>query len=292
MRKRIGWVAAAAAIAWVSGASAMEDKYFDSAGVKIRYVDEGRGEPIVMVHGYSNSIEDGWVTRGVLPELMKTHRVIALDARGHGKSGKPHERSAYGPEMGQDVARLLDHLKLPKAHIMGYSMGAHVVAQLATTNPGRFHTLILGGAAGRLDWTEADQKRVDIESAEMDQGLLTSQILRLWPKDQPKPSADEVKAISAKRLEGKDPKALAAVRRSNPDQVVTVAQLAALKMPVLGIVGTADPYQKDLEKVKAALPSMELVLIDGASHGSAPGTPQYVAAVKAFLAKHPLRTMN
>ncbi|MGE0718017.1 MAG: alpha/beta fold hydrolase, partial [Alphaproteobacteria bacterium] len=125
-----------------------------------------------------------------------------------------------------------------------------------------------------------------------DQGLLTSQILRLWPKDQPKPSADELKAISAKRLEGKDPKALAAVRRSNPDQVVTLAQLGALTMPVLGIVGTADPYQKDLDKVKAALPAMTLVKIDGASHGSAPGRPEYVAAVKEFLARNPMGRMN
>jgi len=74
--------------------------------------------------------------------------------------------------------------------------------------PERFLTLILGGAPGRFEWSVDDQRRTDIEAAELDDGLVTSQIMRLWPKNQPKPSDDEVRAMSAKRLEGMDPKAL------------------------------------------------------------------------------------
>src|SRR5262245_20961152 len=76
-----------------------EDKYFDSKGVRIRYVDEGTGEPVVLIHGHTSNIEVSWIDTGVLPILAKHHRVVALDLRGHGKSGKPHEPEAYGAEM-------------------------------------------------------------------------------------------------------------------------------------------------------------------------------------------------
>ena len=81
------------------------EKIFDSAGVPIRYVEQGSGEPVILLHGYTNNIENGWIERGIFGELAKTHHVIALDARGHGLSGKPHERAKYGPEMGLDVVR-------------------------------------------------------------------------------------------------------------------------------------------------------------------------------------------
>ena len=70
----------------------------------------------------------------MFPALAASYRVIAMDARGHGLSGKPHDPAQYGPEMGLDVVRLLDHLGLRRAHILGYSMGAHIVAQLVTAS--------------------------------------------------------------------------------------------------------------------------------------------------------------
>lgn len=119
----------------LAGPVAAEDRFFDSAGVRIRYVEEGRGEPVVLVHGYTSDIEGQWIETGVSPALSRHHRVIAFDARGHGKSGKPHDPRAYGPEMARDVVRLLDHLGIAKAHVVGYSMGAHIVAQLLTLHP-------------------------------------------------------------------------------------------------------------------------------------------------------------
>ncbi len=266
---------------------AAEGRRFDSAGVPIHFIEEGRGEPVIMVHGYTSDIERGWVRPGVFSAVAQHFRAIAMDARGHGQSGKPHDRAAYGPEMGRDVTRLMDHLGIRKAHIVGYSMGAHIVAQLAILDPGRFATLTLGGAAGRLGWSEDDQRRVDVESAEMDQGLLRSQFLRLWPRDRPPPSEEEIRADSQRRLAGQDPRALAAVRRSNPDQVVPIERLAQVPMPTLGIVGTADPYLRDFERLKAAMPRLELVTIPGASHGSATGTPEFRTALIRFLQAHP-----
>jgi pimeloyl-ACP methyl ester carboxylesterase len=287
MQRRTLLAASASLLALPAIARAAEDRRFDSAGVPIRFIEDGRGEPVILVHGYTSSAETGFVRPGVFGALSPHFRAIAMDCRGHGQSGKPHDRAAYGPEMGRDVTRLMDHLGLRKAHIVGYSMGAHIVAQLATLDPGRFATLTLGGAAGRLGWTAEDQKRVDEESAEMDQGLLRSQFLRLWPRDRPPPSEAEIRADSERRLAGQDPRALAAVRRSNPDQVVPLETLARVPMPTLGIVGTADPYIRDFERLKAAMPAMELVTIPGASHGSATGTPEFRAALVRFLQARP-----
>lgn len=268
---------------------AAEDRFFDSDGVRIRYVEEGQGEPIVLVHGYTTNTEEQFVRPGVFSALATSYRVIGMDTRGHGRSDKPHDPARYGPEMGFDVVRLLDHLGLQRAHILGYSMGAHIVAQLLTVRPARFVTATLGGASGRRNWSAEDQRRVDIESSEMDQGLLTSQILRLWPKNEAPPTEAQLRERSAQQLAGKDPRALAAVRRSNPAQVVTEAQMAAATVPTLGIVGTADPYLRDFQQLKAAMPQLQLVTVQGASHGSLPGRPEFVRAVLDFLRAHPAR---
>ncbi len=273
----------------LAGPVAAEDRFFDSAGVRIRYVEEGRGEPVVLVHGYTSDIEGQWIETGVAPALARHHRVIAFDARGHGKSGKPHDPRAYGPEMARDVVRLLDHLGIAKAHVVGYSMGAHIVAQLLTLHPERFLSATLGGASGRRNWSTEDDRRVAIESAEMDEGRLSTQILRLWPADRPRPDAAQIAALSAEIIAGRDRHALAAVRRSNREQAVTAAQMAAVKVPVLGIVGSADAYRADFDALKALMPRMQLVVIEGATHGSAPGHPEFLRALSAFLRAHAAR---
>src|ERR1700742_2570354 len=99
------------------------DYTFDSAGVKIHYIVEGQGEPVVLIHGYAASIATNWGAPGIVKKLSENYQVIALDKRGHGQSDKPHDAAAYGPVMFEDVLRLMDHLKLKKAHIVGYSMG-------------------------------------------------------------------------------------------------------------------------------------------------------------------------
>lgn len=153
--------------------------------------------------------------------------------------------------------------------------------------PERFITATLGGASGRRNWSAEDQHRVDVEAAEMEEGMLRSQMQRLRPRDRPPPSDDEVRDSSARQLAGQDARALAAVRRSNPDQVVTEAQMRAVQVPTLGIVGTNDPYLHEFQQLKAAMPQLQLVTIAGASHGTAPGRPEFIRALKVFLADHP-----
>src|SRR5438874_13518496 len=89
-----------------------EDLYFDSNGVKIRYTDQGKGEPVLLIHGFGANAEVQWALPGVLKDLARDYRVIAYDNRGHGKSGKPHDAKKYGMEMVEDAVRLLDHLKI------------------------------------------------------------------------------------------------------------------------------------------------------------------------------------
>ena len=98
--------------------------------MRIRYIDQGSGEPVVLVHGLLGNIEASWGDAGIVANLSKDHRVIALDNRGHGKSEKPHDVKKYGKEMVEDAVRLLDHLKIQKAHVVGYSMGAMLTAKL------------------------------------------------------------------------------------------------------------------------------------------------------------------
>jgi len=262
---------------------ATAERGFDSAGVRIRYVEKGAGVPVVLLHGYASDVEDQWVASGVLPRLAQRHRVIAFDARGHGRSGKPHDAKAYGAQMALDVARLLDHLGISQAHVVGYSMGAHIVAQLLTLAPERFLSATLGGASGRRNWTQRDDARVEIEAAEMERGRLDTQILRLAPADRPQPDAAGIERLSSEILAGRDRHALAAVRRSNREQVVSEARMAAVRVPVLGIVGAQDAYLADFRALKTVMPQMKLVVIEGATHGSAPSRPEFTATLLDFL---------
>jgi pimeloyl-ACP methyl ester carboxylesterase len=262
------------------------DRYFDSAGVPVRYIECGAGEPVVLVHSYSGNLEDQWIRTGVLDALAPAYRIIAFDARGHGRSGKPHDPRAYGAEMAWDIVRLLDHLAIPEAHVVGYSMGAHIVALLLTLAPKRLITATLAGASGRLKWTREDERRAQNEADEMEQGLLTSQLLRLWPADQAPPETSEIQRRSADFLRGKDRYALAAVRRSNRFQVIQPKDLRRVEIPVLGIVGSADPYRASFDELRELIPAFMLVVLDGATHLSAPTHPDFTPVVLEFLRKH------
>ncbi len=261
------------------------DKFFDSNGVGIRYVERGSGEPVVLVHGFGENVEGQFGTN-VLPNLARDHRVIALDCRGHGKSDKPHDPEQYGPHMGADIVRLLDQLGIPKAHIVGYSMGAAITAQLLTMNPERFLTATLGGAGGRLRWSAEENRMIDREAAEIEQGTLRSLILRLTPPSEPKPTDEEIRKISEAFLAGQDRLALAAVKRSYRNQAVTEAQMAAVKVPTLGIIGSADPSMAMMNVQKEAMPTLKVVIIGGATHGgerAALRRPEFVKAIREFI---------
>src|SRR5262249_56126141 len=108
---------------------------FTSNGVKIASFTQGKGEPVVLIHGWLSSAGVNWALPGISGLLAKDFQVIALDVRGHGLSDKPAKEEAYGPELVEDVVRLLDHLKIKKAHIVGYSMGGIITANFMVKHP-------------------------------------------------------------------------------------------------------------------------------------------------------------
>jgi pimeloyl-ACP methyl ester carboxylesterase len=262
-----------------------QDRFFDSNGVRIRYVDRGTGELVVLIHGNGGSLQ-GWIDSGILADLAQDHRVVALDARGHGKSGKPHETQAYGREMGLDVIRLMDHLGVGRAHVVGYSMGASITAHVLTTHPQRFLTATLGGAPGRFQWTAEDTARAEVEAAEKERECVSrTQMQRLAPTPV---HEDVIRKRSAECMAdpNQDRFALAALHRSFKDMAISPVQVASVKVPTLGIVGSLDPYLPAFRALKKLLPSLDLVVIDGATHGGEQGAmrrPEFLAAVRRFI---------
>ena len=256
---------------------AASDRYFDSAGVQIHYLEEGTGETVVLVHGFLGSVES-YVRPGVFAGLSKSYRVIALDLRGHGKSEKPHDAREYEREMGLDIVRLLDHLAIDRAHVIGYSLGALIVAQLARSSPYRFQSVTLGGAARVDSWSDEDEERAMTEAFEMERGSLRHILRRLSPANGPEPTDEQIQQASAQMLAGQDTAALAAVLRSEHQFFQSPSEVRAIRIPTLALVGSNDPYLKDFRKLKEAMPQLKLLVIDGASHATAPSRPEFIEA--------------
>ena len=108
-------------------ASAQSGDRFDSNGVEIHFVSKGEGPDVVLLHGFSGSAEGAFIKPGTFDAIVNAgFRVTAVDHRGHGSSEKPHDPDSYGVKMAEDVRRLLDHLNIDRAHIVGYSMGGKI----------------------------------------------------------------------------------------------------------------------------------------------------------------------
>jgi len=267
---------------------AFEDKYLDANGVKIRYIDTGSGKAIVLLHGGGSNLES-WTSEGVVDNLARDFRVIAFDARGHGKSDSPRDPSAYGRQQALDVVRILDALKIQRAHIIGFSLGSSTVAQLLTLHPERFLTGVQVGGAGRTT-QEANDPRIETEAAEIARDCISrSRLMRQAPVGM-KPTEEEIqrRIIICRADKNFDPLAVAASLRGYKDQAVSNAQMAAVKVPTLGIVGTLDHTLKAMQELKTMRPAMKLVVLDGVSHTGKTGIqgdPRLVTEIRTFIAE-------
>jgi pimeloyl-ACP methyl ester carboxylesterase len=128
--------------------AAPESQFFEAKGVRIHYLIEGTGEPVVLIHGLDSSARMNWQAPGIIDVLAKDHQVVALDLPGYGESDKPNDPAAYGIRWVEDVILLLDHLKIQKAHVVGYSMGGMVALKLVAEHPDR----VLSGTLGGMGW--------------------------------------------------------------------------------------------------------------------------------------------
>lgn len=247
---------------------------FKNGDVEIAYLDQGEGEPIVLVHGFASTKEVNWVNPGWLGALTRAgRRAIALDNRGHGASSKLYEPAAYhSATMAEDVRALMDHLGLARADVMGYSMGARITAFLAQAHPERVRAAILGGLGIRLvEGVGLPETIADaLEAPSLaDVSDPTGRTFRSF--------AEQTKS---------DLRALAACIRGSR-QVVAREQVEAFTMPVMVAVGTEDDVAGSAQKLGALIPGAEVLDIPGRDHMLAVGDKTYKSGVLDFLARRP-----
>jgi pimeloyl-ACP methyl ester carboxylesterase len=221
---------------------------FDSNGVSIQYTVEGHGSPVMLIHGLYASAQLNWRLPGVIKALGTNYQIIAMDARGHGGSGKPVKVEDYGIEMEEDVVRLMDHLKIEKAHVIGYSMGGMITMKLLTRHPERVQSAVLGG----WGW--------------MREG---SPMQEFWERLPDRPPM------------GATPRACP---RSLGALAVTEAEVKAIKVPVMVVVGDHDPvrnlYVRPLEAIRSDWP---VHIVPDAGHLNCVGRKEFKDGLRDWL---------
>ncbi len=268
----------------VRGRVGAADDVFDSNGVKIRYVTEGNGEAVVLIHGWMSD-SGMWGPLDSNP-ATKEYQLIALDLRGHGKSDKPHDAAKYDADVAADVIRLLDHLKIEKAHLVGYSSGSFVAGKVAASCPNRIRSIVFGGQAPILGKVkDSDFSEVELFARLVDEDKdLGEYILAVSPKEL-KLTDEQAKAIAKFAYAGKDVKAFAAAGRGYKTLAVTEEELKNCKAPMLFIHGgnESDHVKNKVAAARKALGRGELKVIDGGNHMTTLTNPEFGSSIKAFL---------
>jgi pimeloyl-ACP methyl ester carboxylesterase len=235
---------------------------FNSDGVEIAFIDEGEGEPVILIHGFASNVRVNWVSTGWTKYLREVgFRVIAFDHRGHGESEKLYDQAQYSALlMAGDVARLLEHLNITSANIIGYSMGARVAAFLTIQWPDLVKKVVFAGLAERMisgvPGAEAIADALEAESAAAvpDQGAKSFRVF-----------ADQTKS---------DRKALSACIRSSRVKIKPEA-LAAIKVPVLVVAGELDDVSGKVQPLVNLIPGAKGLTLPGKNHMSAVGDREF-----------------
>jgi pimeloyl-ACP methyl ester carboxylesterase len=249
-------------------------KLFNSDGVAIAYIDEGDGEPVLLIHGFASNIAANWVDPGWVRTLMQSgRRVIAYDNRGHGKSEKIYDPEVYGaPAMAEDARRLLDHLGIARADVLGYSMGARIAAFLALAHPERVRSLILGGLG-------INMVRGVVGSGPIAKALEAPRI-----EDVTNDTARSFRAFAEQTKS--DLKALAACIRG-PREKITPEKLATIAAPTLIAVGSKDVIAGSGGELATLIPGAQFLDIAGRDHMRAVGDATFKQGVLDFLTRRP-----
>jgi pimeloyl-ACP methyl ester carboxylesterase len=221
---------------------------FDSGGVKIHYTVSGKGAPVILIHGLLASAKLNWEWPGVIAELTNSHRVIAMDCRGHGASGRPVGADQYGVKMVDDVVRLMDHLELRKADVVGYSMGGMITMKLLVLHPERVHSAVLGGM-GWMSRATSAPPNLNRPRSERDSGL-----------------GDCIRGFA--------------------ELAVTADEVRAVKTPLLVLIGERDRLRNlYVEPLHTLRPDIPIKVIPGAGHLGCPATPEFKDELRDFLNK-------
>jgi len=252
-------------------------RYFEAEGLRLAYDDVGAGEPIVLLHGFSADRRLNWRLPGWYDLLADAgYRVLAFDARGHGQSAKPAEVAAYRPEgIAGDAVRLLDHLGLRKACLLGYSMGGRNAAWLLSHHGRRFRAVVIGGAG---------------------LNLLAPAEARRWAKKGFRLTADNAKSESL-AIPAMVPLYERAIRRGGRTGALAACLMGAfpnmskrdfarVKTPALVACGGKDTLSGSPLPLAASIPGAKAVVVPGRSHLGAVADPFFKGAVLGFLGGH------
>ena len=247
---------------------------FDSDGVTISYIDEGRGDPVLLIHGFASNATVNWRNTNWIKTLNEAgYRVIAYDNRGHGHSEKLYDTAKYDAKiMAEDARRLLDHLGISRADVVGFSMGARISTFLTLAHPDRVRSLTLSGFGINMTRSSgaADAIAAALEA----------------------PSAEDIKndaalsfRVFAEQTKG-DLRALAACMRSSRPPIDKDA-LGTIHTPVLVAVGTNDVMAGSGEKLAELIPGAEFLSIPGRDHMKSVGDLTHKKGVVDFLSRRP-----
>jgi len=247
---------------------------FDSDGVRIAYLDEGEGDPVLLIHGFASNVAANWVDpRWVRTLTASGRRVIAIDNRGHGQSEKLYDPEAYGaPQMAEDARRLLDHLGVERADVLGYSMGARIAAFLTFAHPERVRSVVFGGLGSHMvrGMVGSGPLAKALEAPRLeDVTNETARSFRLF--------AEQTKS---------DLKALAACMRG-PREKVLPEELAKITVPALVAVGSNDVIGGSGAALAELIPGAQFLEITGRDHMKAVGDSRFKTGVLDFLTSRP-----
>ncbi len=265
-----------------------EDGYFDSKGVKIRYATEGKGEAVVLIHGWmgDSSMWGRDIAGNTRLKAAPGFQSIALDCRGHGKSDKPHDAAAYGIEQAEDVVRLLDHLKIKKAHLIGYSSGSFIAGNVVANHPERVISVIYGGQApvitGKVKDTDFSECDIFAKAVEDGTGL-GPYIQAIMPNA--KMTDQQANSMGKVLYGGKDVKAYALAGTTFKALAVPVEQLQKSQAPILFLHGGNESahVKSRVKMVHQILGRGEVKLVEGGDHMTTLTKPEFGKAVMGFL---------
>ncbi len=254
----------------------MTERLTSFDGVELAF--EVRGEehgapPVVLHHGFGVDANVNWIATGVMDALVDAgRRVVALDARGHGQSDKPHDPAAYGEgAMARDLSALLDLIGAPSVDLVGYSMGAIVSLMVAAQGEPRLRRLVVGGVgSGVVELGGVDTRALPIDTVVA--ALQTDD-----PSSIAHPGAAWFRTVAD--TIGADRAALIAIARSRNAVPFDLGRIA---VPTLLVAGDEDPLAARPEILSAAIPGARLELLSG-DHVTVFGDPRLAPTIVDFV---------